>query len=92
MNCHDAHARRYRYLDGEMRSLRRVQVSLHLRRCTSCAHGFAFEKQLKIRIAGVCSDPFPPELRERIVVLISTTHETDGPGTGGIAAAPGSGG
>jgi mycothiol system anti-sigma-R factor len=79
MNCNEAHQRLYRYLDGEMTPVRRAWVTLHLRRCPSCAGGFDFERQLKVRIANGCVDHMPQELHDRIVTFLRQT-ETDGLG------------
>ena len=77
MNCKDAHARLYRYLDGEMTPMRRAVMRWHLYRCPPCGNGAEFEKRLKVRIATGCADPRPQDLRERIVAFLSQT-ETDG--------------
>lgn len=77
MNCNDAHARLYRYLDGEMTPVRRVVMRWHLYRCPPCGDGADFEKRLKVRIATGCADPLPQDLRERIVAFLSQA-ETDG--------------
>lgn len=77
MNCQDAHARLYRYLDGEMTPLRRVRMAWHLRRCPPCGEGASFERKLRNRIASGCADPFPQELRDRIVTFLAQ-EKTDG--------------
>ena len=77
MNCHEATARLYRYLDGEMTFFRRVWIRRHLRRCPPCNGGFEFERRLKERVARDCMDPMPQELYDRLVQFLRQ-HETDG--------------
>ena len=91
MNCNDAIARLYRFIDGEMSLVRRIRLSVHLRRCPPCADGVEFERELRIRIAGGCVDPFPQDLRDRLVAFLGQL-ETDGLEAGGTAAMPSSGG
>lgn len=77
MNCRDAHARLYRYLDGEMTPWRRVQMVWHFRQCPPCGDGAEFERKLRVRIASGCADTFPQELHDRIVAFLRQ-NETDG--------------
>jgi mycothiol system anti-sigma-R factor len=85
MNCHEVHARMYRYLDREMTPLRRVWIAWHLRRCPLCAGGAEFERRLRARIANGCVDPIPQEFHERLVTFLRHAEglEAGGSGPGG---------
>ena len=64
--CHDALARIYPYLDGEVTVYRRIRVRHHLRKCRNCDGAFSFEEQLKVIIRQHAHQDPPPEFLERL--------------------------
>ena len=70
MNCDDATAKLYNYLDGETRAFRRWRVRRHLRVCFSCEEGAKFEARLKMRIKEGCREDLPRELEDKIRAFI----------------------
>ncbi len=55
-----------RYIDGELRRLRRTQVRLHLRNCPFCEKAMQFQRNLRVSIRRKVHLNAPPELLERI--------------------------
>ena len=55
-----------RYIDGELRRVRRAQVRIHLRNCPFCEKALNFQKNLRIAIRRKVHLQAPPELVERI--------------------------
>ena len=78
MNCRDAAARLYEYLDGELTPEITARVREHLADCQPCFQRFGFEEAflrfLRARRAGRDA---PPDLRQRI--LDQVLLEPDGP-------------
>lgn len=70
MDCEQTIRQVYLYLDGELTTLRRWQITRHLNRCPPCQHGFDFEVELRQVIATRCHDEVPPELKARIAEAI----------------------
>lgn len=70
MDCEQTIRQVYLYLDGELTTLRRWQITRHLNRCPPCQHGFDFELELRQVIATRCHDEVPPELKARIAEAI----------------------
>ena len=70
MDCEQTIRQVYLYLDGELTTFRRWQITRHLDRCPPCQHGFEFEGELRQVIATRCHDEVPPELKARIVEAI----------------------
>ena len=66
MDCDKAYRRMYRYLDGEIRVVRRWRITRHLGKCPPCAKGYDFELEVRQVIATRCRDEVPPELKRRI--------------------------
>ena len=69
-SCFRAASKVYSYLDGEIRSIRRIRIRLHLRRCLNCERAFHFEKRLRGFIRERARVDAPPEVVERIRRLI----------------------
>lgn len=55
-----------RYIDGELRRLRRAQVRIHLRNCPICEKAMQFQRNLRVSIRRKVHLNAPPELLERI--------------------------
>ena len=66
MDCQYTIQQVYFYLDGELTSYRRWQITRHLDRCPPCKQGFDFEIELRQVIASRCRDKVPDELKRRI--------------------------
>ncbi|MBX7161748.1 MAG: zf-HC2 domain-containing protein [Acidimicrobiia bacterium] len=66
MDCDRVHLQVFRYVDGELRSWRRVRVERHLRRCPDCLGGVEFERRIKIVLRRSCEVEVPPGLADRI--------------------------
>jgi mycothiol system anti-sigma-R factor len=77
MNCHEAYAQLYTFIDGETTAVRRLRIRWHLRRCPPCGDGFRFEERLKVRIRQCSGDEMPPELASRLMTFIRE-HDSDG--------------
>lgn len=70
MDCEHTIRQVYLYLDGELTTFRRWQITRHLDRCPPCQHGFDFELELRQVIASRCHDEVPGELKQRIADAI----------------------
>ncbi len=68
--CFRVASKVYGYLDGEIRSIRRVRIRIHLRQCMSCEQVYRFEERLRRLIRDRASMQAPPELVERLQRLI----------------------
>jgi mycothiol system anti-sigma-R factor len=78
MDCEKTIREVYLYLDGELTTFRRWQITRHLNRCPPCQHGYDFELELRHVIATRCHDEVPPELKQRIadaLGLLGTQQE-----------------
>jgi mycothiol system anti-sigma-R factor len=87
MDCEHTIREVYLYLDGELTTLRRWQITRHLNRCPPCQNGYDFEVELRQVIATRCHDRVPEELKQRIadaIGLIGTPKPADerDPGSG----------
>jgi mycothiol system anti-sigma-R factor len=51
MDCEYTIQQVYFYLDGELTSYRRWQITRHLNRCPPCKQGFDFELELRHVVA-----------------------------------------
>lgn len=73
VNCEEAAARLYVFLDGELTEDRRRAIADHLDRCAPCVDVYGFEAELRKVVADRCKDRVPESLRQRIAEAIS--HE-----------------
>ena len=64
--CQEAIETLYHFLDGELTTERRQEISKHLHECSPCLDAFDFEAELKMVIARKCRDQVPDALRERV--------------------------
>ena len=69
--CDDAISRIYGYLDGEISSLKRVMVRVHLRKCSGCEDAFAFEQRLKVVIRERCQEEVPADMIVKLRAILS---------------------
>ena len=63
-------SRLYSYLDGEVRTLHRVRIRMHLRTCRRCERAYQFEQKLMRLIRERVRVDAPPEMLERIRLSI----------------------
>jgi mycothiol system anti-sigma-R factor len=78
MDCEYTIRQVYFYLDGELTSYRRWQITRHLNRCPPCKDGFDFELELRRVVSDRCRDTVPNELKQRIADAISLFDRSDG--------------
>ena len=69
-SCMSAISRLYSYLDGEVRTLHRVRIRMHLRTCRRCERAYQFEQKLMRLIRERVRVDAPPEMLERIRLSI----------------------
>jgi len=70
VDCREAVARLYHYLDGELTADRRALIQRHLSGCTDCIEAFEFEAELRMVISRRCRDTVPEALRSRIAASL----------------------
>jgi mycothiol system anti-sigma-R factor len=78
MDCEHTIRQVYLYLDGELTTYRRWQITRHLDRCPPCQNGFDFELELRQVVAQRCRDQVPEDLKRRIaeaIALFDQGHE-----------------
>jgi mycothiol system anti-sigma-R factor len=73
MDCEYTIQQVYFYLDGELTTYRRWQITRHLNRCPPCKQGFDFELELRHVLADRCRDQVPDELKRRIADALGVT-------------------
>ncbi len=66
VNCREALAKLYSFLDGDMTDQRREAVSRHLDECSPCVRAYGFEAELKQMLTSKCKDHVPGPLADRI--------------------------
>lgn len=76
-NCHEAQARVYGYLDGEISRYRAWRIRRHLRRCRPCTDGFSFEQKFMQKIHDDCVEDVPEELVSRLKTFLSENGPAD---------------
>jgi len=77
MDCEHTIRQVYLYLDGELTTFRRWQVTRHLNRCPPCQYGFDFELELRQVIATRCHEEVPADLKRRIEEAIGLFDRGD---------------
>jgi mycothiol system anti-sigma-R factor len=73
MDCEYTIQQVYFYLDGELTTYRRWQITRHLNRCPPCKQGFDFELELRHVVADRCRDHVPEDLKRRIADALGIT-------------------
>jgi mycothiol system anti-sigma-R factor len=71
VDCDEALATLYRYLDGELTDERRTLISSHLDRCGYCGEAAHFEAELRVVIADCARARVPEPLLERIRAVLA---------------------
>ncbi|HEY8080960.1 MAG TPA: zf-HC2 domain-containing protein [Acidimicrobiales bacterium] len=71
LDCDEALATLYTFLDGELTPERRVMISSHLDRCGYCGDAAHFEAELRVVIADCARAHVPEPLLERIRVVLA---------------------
>ena len=66
VDCDEALATLYTYLDGELTHERRATIAVHLDRCGYCGDAAHFEAELRVVIADCARARVPEPLLERI--------------------------
>jgi mycothiol system anti-sigma-R factor len=66
VDCVEAVHQLYSYLDGELTTERRREITVHLDLCSPCGGAAEFEKELRAVIASRCRDRVPDALVARI--------------------------
>ena len=79
MDCEYTIQQVYFYLDVELTSYRRWQITRHLNRCPPCKQGFDFELELRHVIADRCRDKVPDDLKRRIADALGVTLDDPAP-------------
>lgn len=70
LNCNEALAELYTFLDGELDDARRSAIGGHLERCGHCAGVHDFEAELKRVIGSSAVEEVPEDLRQRILARL----------------------
>lgn len=87
MDCERVHLQVFSYVDGELRTWRRVRVERHLRRCPECLGGVEFERRIKVVLRRSCEVDVPAGLADRILRALGDS-EGDGTSAAGGDAGP----
>jgi mycothiol system anti-sigma-R factor len=77
MDCEHTIRQVYVYLDGELTTYKRWQITRHLNRCPPCKYGFDFELELRRVLQSRCRDAVPDELKQRIADAIAQFDQGD---------------
>ncbi|HWD73406.1 MAG TPA: mycothiol system anti-sigma-R factor [Actinomycetota bacterium] len=75
--CLEAVHRLYHFLDGELTSEKRLEISKHLDSCHPCLEAFDFEADLRHMLAAKCRDHVPETLRDRVAWALRHEQEAD---------------
>jgi len=67
LNCNEALAELYGFLDGELDDRRRADIDVHLGRCGHCSGVHEFEAELRRVIGSRATEEVPHDLRQRIL-------------------------
>ncbi len=67
MECYELREVLYRYMDGELRVWRRVQVRTHLENCPECEGEHTFQIEMRSCLQRACCEDVPEGLAERIL-------------------------
>lgn len=77
--CHEAIEYVYQYIDDELTSTRKARIKWHLKRCGHCVDAYAFETQLKQKIASSGKTEPEPELFDTLRALIQQERTIEDP-------------
>jgi mycothiol system anti-sigma-R factor len=81
VNCREALAKLYSFLDGTLTDTRREAVKRHLDECSPCVSAYGFEAELKHMLASKCKDHVPSRLADRIHGALVEEERKEGLGT-----------
>lgn len=70
LNCNEALAELYTFLDGELDDDRRADIDEHLGRCGHCHGVHDFEAELRRVISSKVAEEVPADLRDRILARL----------------------
>lgn len=71
--CKECEKRLQPYLDRVLSDQERVEAEAHLAACSDCGNRYRFEEDLR-QLVHDCSEPMPPELKERLRSISRSTH------------------
>jgi len=77
--CNEAVEYVYHYIDDELTVTKRARIKWHLKRCGNCTDAFAFEVQLKEKIASAGKTEPPAELFDTLRALIEQERKQQDP-------------
>ncbi len=77
--CNDAVEYVYQYIDDELTVTRKARIKWHLKHCGNCTDAFAFEVQLKEKIASAGKTEPPAELFDTLRALIQQERKQQDP-------------
>jgi len=73
--CWEAVHRLYHFLDGELTSEKRLEISQHLDSCHPCLEAFDFEADLRQMLAAKCRDHVPETLVMRVAAALREVEQ-----------------
>ncbi len=76
VDCNQVVEELHTFLDGELTSTRRVQITKHLEGCPPCHEVVDFHAELKITISTKCREQAPDHLHQRIVDALRAGSHT----------------
>lgn len=69
--CHDIIEQVYLYLDGEIGTVERERIRIHLDECSPCLRQFGIEQEVKALVARAGGgESAPGHLRQRLLVRL----------------------
>ncbi|HXF54436.1 MAG TPA: zf-HC2 domain-containing protein [Hyphomicrobiaceae bacterium] len=70
ISCEEVVAHLFDHLDGELDAKRRADIDRHLEECRGCCSRAEFERLIRQKIAALGSEPLPPTLQRRLMMLL----------------------
>lgn len=61
------------FLDRELTEAEQREAEAHLASCPPCSKAYRFEESLRGYVRKCCSEPAPPELREKLAAISRET-------------------
>ena len=73
--CHEALRLVHEFLDGELDGVSRAEVDAHFEMCRRCYPHLRLERRFREALLRACAgETAPPELRARVLDLVSGGH------------------
>jgi mycothiol system anti-sigma-R factor len=70
VDCVESLASLYTFLDGELTTERRTEITVHLDDCIDCYGAYDFEAELRTVVSTSCKEEVPEALRQRVADAI----------------------